>query len=78
MSSTYGSLADSANGLTPFAGDELRAYELPAPVRHAAALVICDNATDVTDARQLLEACGLAAYQHGKFISYAFGRSTRS
>ena len=78
MSSLYGSLADSANGMATFAGDELGAYELPAPVQHAAALVICDRARDRDDARQLLEACGLAAYKRGRFVSYAFGRSTRS
>jgi hypothetical protein len=67
-------LADRPNGL---AEDELidrGAYELPAATQHAAALVICDQATDAGDARLLLEACGLAAYEHGQFVSYSYGR----
>jgi hypothetical protein len=57
-----------------FSGDETGAYELPAEVRRDAALVICDRATDPDGARLLLEACGLASYQHGKFRTYFYGR----
>lgn len=57
-----------------FSGDETGAYELPPEAQRSAALVICDRATDVTDARLLLEACGLASYRHGKFRTYFYGR----
>lgn len=78
MSSTHGNLTDQANGLTQFAGDELTPADLTPGVQRSAAIVICDRARDASDARQLLEACGLASYRRGKFVSYAFGRSTRS
>jgi len=57
-----------------FTGDDLTAYAVAPEAQRAAALVICDQATDVTDARLLLEACGLASYEHGKFRTYFFGR----
>lgn len=69
------SLAGSANGLPPL-GDDLGYMELPPEVLHSAAVTVCGHATDVADARLLLEACGLAAYQRGKFVSYAFGRTS--
>ena len=52
-----------------FSGDETGAYELPAEVRRDAAA----PPTSPTP-RLLLEACGLASYQHGKFRTYFYGR----
>jgi len=69
-----GRYADGATTSSQFTGDDLTAYAVTPQAQHAAALVICDRATDVTDARQLLEACGLASYQHGPFRTYFFGR----
>jgi hypothetical protein len=57
-----------------FNGDELAVTTLSPDVKHDAALVICDRATDRDDARLLLEACGLARYEHGKFRTYFYGR----
>jgi hypothetical protein len=73
MSSTYGSLTD-ASGVPQFTGDDLAAYAVTPAAQRSAALVICDHATGPDDARLLLEACGLAPYAHGPFVSYSYGR----
>jgi len=60
---------DREDGPAPgvLAGDDLAAYAVSPEAQRSAALVICDRATDVTDARLLLEACGLASYERGKW-----------
>ena len=68
-----GRSADGAAG-TIFTGEDLTAYAVTPEAQRSAALVICGQATGPDDARLLLEACGLAAYQHGKFTSYTYGR----
>jgi hypothetical protein len=66
-------LADRPNGLAE--GELIEgAFELPADVRRSAALTVCDRAAGADDARLLLEACGLASYEHGKSRTYHFGR----